>query len=515
VVTIVEGQIKAIPKDAFCSYSNLTEADHLHTFSDDEVFEYDAAHRLTKYKKGASSTQDWYLDGVYNWTKFVDYGTTETRTHNSVNEVTAIDTNNDADFLYDKNGNLTKWTDDPQGTPVVKEFYWDDLNRLTKIKVGTSGGTNDEAIFIYDVNNQRVRKEYDSDDDGDIDGNDETIEYVWSDAHVIEEYVDGSLDRSYVHGSQFIDELVLFDDGSDVYYYLQDFRYTVYAIVDDTGGTPKTTYRYDPYGKRTVVSNPGSLDDSYGFTGRYHDDSDDTDLIYFRNRWMSGEMGRFVSRDPLEYIDGYNLYVAWFVVKNIDSFGLDSSDTTWTPVTTPKGKIIGVESSKFVSCIGYAAKRPEDTAIMPATFVGPYRLSAGGTTLAQLMSHLKYKCYPKISYKKCKEKCKCDDYMMVYVFIPNEKKDTAESFMKGVESETGKPYDPYENPITHPYGSTEIAVHAYRGHPKDNSYTQKTLAEKGKAKDKVKKGFPEVYESSAWQKQQNIKTIGKYCCCKP
>lgn len=204
----------------------------------------------------------------------------------------------------------------------MKEFLWDDLNRLTKIKVDS----NDEAIFIYDVNNQRVRKEYDSDDDGDIDGNDETIEYVWSDAHVIEEYVDGSLDRNYVHGNSFIDELVLFEDSSgDYHYYLQDFRYTVYALVDDTG-TVEERYRFDPYGKRTVVTDDGSIDEHYGFTGRYHDDSDETDLIYFRNRWMSPEMGRFVSRDPFEYeyIDGMNLYAGWFVVLMFDPYGENS-----------------------------------------------------------------------------------------------------------------------------------------------------------------------------------------------
>jgi len=335
---------------------SLTKAGHVHNEDHDEEFIYDGAYRLTQYYKDADdeqnkTSQDWTLDGVYNWTEFTDYGTTETRTHNSVNEVTAIDTNNDADFLYDKNGNLTKWTDDPQGTPVVKEFYWDDLNRLTKIKVGTSGGTNDEAIFIYDVNNQRVRKEYDSDDDGDIDGNDETIEYVWSDAHVIEEYVDGSIDRNYVHGNQFIDELILFDDGSDVYYYLQDFRYSVYAIVDDTGGTPKTTYRYDPYGKRTVVSNPGSLDDSYGFTGRYHDDSDDTDLIYFRNRWMSPEVGRFINRDPLDFINGMNVYTSWFIPLKVDPLGL-GEPTSWAHEIFEVEKEIKSIGTSFGTIVG-------------------------------------------------------------------------------------------------------------------------------------------------------------------
>lgn len=321
------------------SDSDITKADHLHNSAHDEEFEYDGAYRFTKYIKdpdGTPANQQWTLDGVYNWDQFVDYGTTESRTHNSVNEVTAIDTNNDADMLYDSNGNLTKWTDDPEGTPVVKEFLWDDLNRLTKIIVDS----NDEAIFIYDVNNQRVRKEYDSDDDGDIDGNDETIEFVWSDGHVIEEYVDGSLDRNYVHGNQFIDELVLFEDSSgDCHYYLQDFRYTVYALVDDTG-TVEERYRFDPYGKRTVVTDDGSIDEHYGFTGRYHDDSDDTDLIYFRNRWMSGEMGRFVNRDPLEYADGMNLYAGWFVPGNVDPLGLLPPDMPDDPYYgDPNGRV--------------------------------------------------------------------------------------------------------------------------------------------------------------------------------
>ena len=125
----------------------------------------DGAYRLTKYIKdpdGSPANQQWTLDGVYNWSQFIDYGTTETRTYNSVNELTDIDTNNDTDFDYDANGNVITQTDDPGPGEVVKVYMWDDLNRLKKIKVAG----NDEAIFIYDFNNQRVRKEYDSDEDG-------------------------------------------------------------------------------------------------------------------------------------------------------------------------------------------------------------------------------------------------------------------------------------------------------------------------------------------------------------
>lgn len=53
---------------------NLTKADHLHNSAHDEEFEYDGAYRLTQYYKDADDeenkvSQDWYLDGVYNWTK--------------------------------------------------------------------------------------------------------------------------------------------------------------------------------------------------------------------------------------------------------------------------------------------------------------------------------------------------------------------------------------------------------------------------------------------------------------
>jgi len=41
---------------------------------------------------------------------------------------------------------------------------------------------------------------------------------------------------------------------------------------------------------------------------------------------MSGEMGRFVSRDPASYVDGMNLYAGWFVVIKTDPFGKDDND---------------------------------------------------------------------------------------------------------------------------------------------------------------------------------------------
>jgi hypothetical protein len=70
-----------------------------------------------------------------------------------------------------------------------------------------------------------------------------------------------------------------------------------------------------------------------------------TELMYFRARYYSGELGRFVSRDPLgtaldvnwmnflnmleagaAYIDGMSLYGAYFVVNGLDPSGLCECD---------------------------------------------------------------------------------------------------------------------------------------------------------------------------------------------
>jgi RHS repeat-associated protein len=85
-------------------------------------------------------------------------------------------------------------------------------------------------------------------------------------------------------------------------------------------------YRYDTYGNRTTLAPDGittraaSLyNQQVGFTGRYLDK--ETGLWYFRARYYSGTLGRFVSRDPLEYVNGKNLYQAYFVPNYVDPLG--------------------------------------------------------------------------------------------------------------------------------------------------------------------------------------------------
>jgi len=86
--------------------------------------------------------------------------------------------------------------------------------------------------------------------------------------------------------------------------------------------------KYDPYGKVTILAADGvtvrtasAIGNEITYTGRRRDA--ETGLYYFRNRYYSGDLGRFVSRDPLNYVDGMSMYHGYFAVNGVDPFGLD------------------------------------------------------------------------------------------------------------------------------------------------------------------------------------------------
>ena len=95
-------------------------------------------------------------------------------------------------------------------------------------------------------------------------------------------------------------------------YYLADGNMNVTSLVN-TSGDALERYIYDPYGRLTIYdatwSNTRSSS-SYSnyvlFTGRHLDP--ETGLYYYRARYYSAELGRFVSRDPIGYQGGINLY---------------------------------------------------------------------------------------------------------------------------------------------------------------------------------------------------------------
>jgi len=315
---------------------NRTRDKHLHNSLDSETYNYDSAQRFSEYERDNGLTQAWTLDKLGNWTQFNNNGAIETRTHNNVNEVLSVTP--DKELSYDDNGNMTFYDN--------KNFVWDINNRLTHVYSTSIPGQI--ARYYYSAINNRVKKVVDSDNDGLLD---ESTVYIYCGQKVCEEQDEnGTFKRDYIHGGQFIDEVVMTSDSPSGLgsFSMTDLRYSVYGVVD-SNGVLLERYKYDPYGERTVMNaGYGVLSESligqeFSYTGRRLDS--ETGLHYFRARYYSGELGRFVSRDPLgtaldvnwqnqlsflqagsSYADGMSLYQAYFAVNGLDALGLTKCD---------------------------------------------------------------------------------------------------------------------------------------------------------------------------------------------
>ena len=125
--------------------------------------------------------------------------------------------------------------------------------------------------------------------------------------------------EQYVWHPYYIDALATrFYDatmgGTQVqHYFTHDANFNVTAVLSDAGAVVER-YHYTPYGELTVLDADFSddadgvsdMENPYTFTGRRFDG--ESGLYQYRNRYYGAEVGRFVTRDPIWYADGLNLY---------------------------------------------------------------------------------------------------------------------------------------------------------------------------------------------------------------
>jgi len=301
------------------------------TTTDDELYGYDAVYRLTGFERGALNankdditspdrSQTWSLDPLGNWDSTVNDATTETRVHNSVNELTARTVGQDPQIslTYDDAGNLSQ----DGSADGDHKYTWDYRNRLIEVEEYQTDTWNTTAEYKYDARNRRIMKEVTN--KGSLNG---TTRFLWgrvSDWQCLEER-DGSGDlvARYTYAPTYIDDVAVqerdlnddqdFGDANEVVYYHRNTLFSVYALTDGSE-TVVERYRYDAYGGCSVLDADGSADadglsdvgNAYAFTGRRLDL--ESDLMQYRHRYYSPLLGRFIRRDPLGYWDGPTFY---------------------------------------------------------------------------------------------------------------------------------------------------------------------------------------------------------------
>jgi RHS repeat-associated protein len=101
-------------------------------------------------------------------------------------------------------------------------------------------------------------------------------------------------------------------------------QYSITA-VSDGGGSVVERYAYSAYGQVTITDASGSvisnsaISNRYTYTGREWDEG--LSLYHYRARMYDAVGGRFVSRDPLGYVDGKSLYKIYISLMETDPTG--------------------------------------------------------------------------------------------------------------------------------------------------------------------------------------------------
>lgn len=181
-------------------------------------------------------------------------------------------------MTYDNNGNMTSLIN----TCGTTNYTWDVRNRLTGINGFNADCTELIASFKYDALGRRIEKSI----------NGTTTKYLYDGVDIIQE-IQGTAKTNYVRTLNIDEPLTRIKADGTVRHYVNDALGSVIALTDDSG-VVKTTYTYDPFGNTTVSGE--ASDNPFQYTGR---ENDGTGLYYYRARYYSPELQRFISEDPI------------------------------------------------------------------------------------------------------------------------------------------------------------------------------------------------------------------------
>jgi len=261
-----------------------------------ESYLYDPTYRLTQTNT-AKNPEKYSYDPVGN--RLTGPGSKDTtHAYNAGNQLTG---DTIFGYGYDNNGNQTART---VATAPDKSwtYIWDYENRL--IEMDRAKGTTEKqtVTFSYDPLGRRIGKTITATKNGTSPTT--TYAYVYDNDNIIMETLttaSGATKTFYTQGANTDEHLALARNGQNWFYHADGLGSTT-AITDQNANIVQT-YTYDSFG---TVKTTSSFANSYTYTAREWDR--ETGLYYYRARYYDPMEGRFISRDPIGFRGGINVF---------------------------------------------------------------------------------------------------------------------------------------------------------------------------------------------------------------
>jgi RHS repeat-associated protein len=286
-----------------------------------EYYNYDALNQLIKVRYPDGNITEYVYDPMGNRLAVNENNITTNYKVNVLNQYLTVGSTS---YKYDSNGNMISKIDSTQTT--YYDYNYED--QLIRVKTPT-----ETITYTYNALGLRNSR---TDSYG-------SIKYLWDGYSVsLEENELHQTLVSYIWGD-ILDEVICMERGSSIYYYTQDALLSISDILNESGKVVEH-YNYNVFGKPHIKS---SIDNTLFFTGSKYDFK--INLQYNRYRYYSPDLGRFITRDPIGYSSGLNLYeYVWSnPVIYLDPYGLVVQQIIFNAIMgviagdMPGGSVIG------------------------------------------------------------------------------------------------------------------------------------------------------------------------------
>lgn len=282
-----------------------TKTETVGTTTNQFVYTYDTAGRLTNVTKNAAAYSNYTFSDNNNVTSGAVGGTAFTATYDAQDRILTYNTNT---YTHTLNGEMKSKT----VGGVTTNFTYNGFGMLKTAKVGTGP----VLTYLYDGLNRRVGKKTGA-----------TVQKYWVYQDQLrigaELNASGTITKKFIYGTKMnVPEYMVV--GSTTYKIVSDHLGSVRLVVNAANGAIVQAMEYNERGEVLSDTSPGFQ--PFGFAGGLYDT--DTKLVQFGARGYDPSIGRWLSKDPIGFGGGSNFYtyVSGDPINFIDPTGLTQQD---------------------------------------------------------------------------------------------------------------------------------------------------------------------------------------------